>query len=132
VAKKKRKKRASKKKATKRTGRPKGGSGVNKSQAIRDYMAAHPRAKPKAVAAALVEQGVQVTPMFVSAVKTNAKKQGRQKVRGAARRPGLQSVGGATTSLSIDHLVAAKRFVDSVGGVARARAAMEAVELVSG
>jgi len=120
------------KKRTKRAGRPKGTSGLNKSQAIRDYMAAHPRAKPKAVAAALVEQGVQVTPMFVSAVKTSAKKRGRRKARGAARRPGRPSGGGATTSLSIDHLVAAKKFVDSVGGVVRARAAIEALKVIAG
>jgi len=121
-----------KKKRTKLAGRPKGRGGVNKSAAIREYMAAHPRAKPKDVAAALVEQGVQVTPMFVSAIKSNAKKRGRRKARAASRGPGRPSGGGASTSLSIDHLVAAKKFVDQVGGVARARAAIEALARVTG
>lgn len=120
------------KKRTKRAGRPKGSSGVNKSQAIRDYMAAHARAKPKAVAAALVGQGVQVTPMFVSAIKSASKKRGRRKARAASPGPGRPRGGAATTSLSIDHLVAAKKFVDQVGGVARARAAIEALKVITG
>ena len=136
------KKRASKqtaKRGRKRGGRPKGSAGgVNKSQAIRDYLAAHPRAKPQAVATALVEQGVDVTPAFVSAVKHAAKK-GRTGKRGrktASTPSPIQATprGRAAASkdgaLTVDRLLEAKRFAESVGGVAAARKALEALAQV--
>jgi len=45
----------------------------SKAQAVRDYIAAHPRAKVKGVAEALTKQGVAVTPSYVSNVKSRAK-----------------------------------------------------------
>jgi hypothetical protein len=50
-------------------------SSLNKSQVIRDYVAAHPEAKPKDVAAALTAQhGVEFTSQAVSMTKSNDKK----------------------------------------------------------
>ncbi|WP_254513864.1 hypothetical protein [Anatilimnocola floriformis] len=55
-------------------------AGINKSQVIRDYMAANPEAKPKDVAAALTaEHGVSFTPQAVSMTKSNDKKAGKKK-----------------------------------------------------
>lgn len=125
---KKRKKRSKKtSKRTKRAGRPKAGSGVNKSQAIRDYLSANPGAKPKDVAAALTAKGIDVAPAFVSVVKS--------KSRGGKRRRGKKTAAGprkaaSSAALTVDQLVAAKKFIDSAGGVARAKAAIEAVERV--
>ena len=42
----------------------------SKAQAIRQFLAEHPDASPKAVAEALVAQGIQVTPAHVSVVRT--------------------------------------------------------------
>ena len=49
---------------------------VNKSQAVRDFMAANPAAAPKEVSETLTKQGVAVSPNYVSTVKgqMNAKK----------------------------------------------------------
>jgi hypothetical protein len=45
----------------------------SKAQVIRDYIAEHPKAKFKDVTAALLKQGVEVTPKYVSRVKSRAK-----------------------------------------------------------
>ena len=42
---------------------------VSKTQAIRDFLAEHPDASPTAVAEALVAQGLQISPAFVSTVR---------------------------------------------------------------
>jgi hypothetical protein len=46
---------------------------VNKTQAIRQYLAEHPDASPRAVAKALVAQGFETSPAFVSAVQAKLK-----------------------------------------------------------
>ena len=51
--------------------------GVNKAQAVRDYLRDHPRAKPKAIAEALAKQGTRVTDKYASMVKCSRKKRGR-------------------------------------------------------
>lgn len=125
---------------------------VNKSKAIRDYMSEHPEARPMHVAEALAARGVQVTPAFVSAVNSTARAKAglRKKRRGKGRSKGRSRVSvaafaanasanarkpgrpaGAGRALSLDQLIAAKRFADQMGGVARARAALEALEKVT-
>jgi hypothetical protein len=44
-----------------------------KAQAVRDYIAEHPKARTKDVAPALAKQGVEVAPRYVSNVKSRAK-----------------------------------------------------------
>lgn len=46
--------------------------GVNKSQAIRDYQAQHKGAGPTEVSEALKAQGIDVSPAFVSNVKSTS------------------------------------------------------------
>lgn len=47
---------------------------VNKAQAIKDYLVAHPKALPADVAAELTKQGVPVTANYVSNIKSTKKK----------------------------------------------------------
>jgi len=56
-----------------------GRSGVNKSQAIKDYLASHPDAAPKAAAEDLKQQGVSVTPGYVSTIKSQQKTKSKTK-----------------------------------------------------
>ena len=73
-------------------------SKVNKSAAIRDYLAASPEAKPKEIVAALAEKGITVSPNMVSIVKAKTKiKSARRKANssngdGGADRSGLDAV----------------------------------------
>ena len=54
---------------------------VNKSLAVRDYLALHPKATPKDVSAALKDQGLDVSPNYVSIVKFQMKKSPAQIAR---------------------------------------------------
>ena len=124
-------------------------SGPNKSQAIRQYYESNPNAKPMEVAAALKEQGIEVTPAFVSTIRSTSKKKkpgrpGRpSKASKRGRKPGVTAKRAAkstrststrsTTSstggnVSIDSLIKVKQLVASVGGVDEARSALAALE----
>ncbi len=116
--------------------------GVSKSQAIRDYCGANPKAKPKEVADALASQGVVVTPQFVSTIRSNAKRKksvrrpGRPAKSASAKRPGRparaagkrrSSGGGSSSEVSIDSLVKAKKIVKEMGSVEDAKKALDAL-----
>jgi len=99
-------------------------SGVNKSQAIRDYIAANPKSKPKEIVEALKGQGVEVTPAFVSTLRSNDKRKSGAPRGRRGRRP-AEAVNGS--GLGIESLVQAKKLVDKMGGVGEARRALEAL-----
>jgi hypothetical protein len=99
-------------------------NGVNKAQAIRDYLATNPTAKGTEVVAALKAKGINVAPAQVSNVKTAGKKKGRKKTRRAKLGSRLVATASnfADNSLSVvdaactmlDHLTAdaAKSLID--------------------
>lgn len=60
-------------------------TGLNKSQAIRDYLAEHPDAEPKDVVAGLGEKGLVVTPGLVGLVKHSSRKQKETKAKAKAK-----------------------------------------------
>jgi hypothetical protein len=93
---------------------------VNKSQAIRDFAEAHPKAGPKETAAALGEQGIDVSAAFVSTVKTQAKK--KRKGRGRKKVVGRAKPAGHTFDAST--LVQAKKLAEQMGGIEKAKAAL--------
>lgn len=98
---------------------------VSKTQAVKDYFAAHPEAGPTAVSQALKAQGVDITPNYVSLIKTQMKKKtGRASTKAA----GKQEAPSATSEgLSIELLVKAKHAAAALGGVEAARAAIAAL-----
>ena len=55
--------------------------GVNKSQAIRDALAANPKAGSKAIVAQLAQKGVKVSSTLVYYIKSRAKRAKRQEKR---------------------------------------------------
>jgi hypothetical protein len=55
--------------------------GVNKSQAVRDYLGANPKSKAKDVVAALADTGLSVTEGLVYAVKGGMKEKRKRKAR---------------------------------------------------
>ena len=98
--------------------------GPNKSEAIRSYKNANPDAGPKAISAALADDGIEVTPAFVSTVLSNDKrKTGRIGTRGRGRRP-------ASSDASLDNLIQAKKLAEQMGGIEQARAALNALERI--
>jgi hypothetical protein len=69
------------------------------------------------VVAALAEQGIEVSTAMVYNLKAR-RTMGRRRSKARAR--------GETIKLSIDHLMAAKKFVEATGGVERAQEALAA------
>jgi len=92
---------------------------VNRSQAIRDFLAKNPGAMPKAIRDGLAKQGVVVSNSLVNAIKYGQPKAAPGK-RG--RKPGPRSAAGET---SFDALLGAKSLADKLGGVRRARQALD-------
>ena len=101
-------------------------SKVNKSQAVRDYAAEHPDAKPAEIAAALAEMGIQVSPQAVSTIKYQAAKKGdapkrRGRPRKAAKATATTTARSNGRSGDLSGLLAAKALADQVGGVEQAK-----------
>ena len=115
---------AKKKAATK----PGAAAKVSKSKAIRDYMAAKPGVGPTAVAQALAKEGVKVSAAFVSTVKSMAKnkKPGRRVGRPRGRKPAA-----AGDQFTVSELLQAKKLAEQMGGVEKAKAAIDALAKLS-
>jgi hypothetical protein len=93
-----------------------------KTQAIRDYLSANKKAKASEVVSALAEKGITISPAAVYNLKAR-KRMGRRRRKAEAN--------GQVVGLSIDHLIAAKKLVDTVGGVQQAREAVDALAKLS-
>jgi hypothetical protein len=101
--------------------------GPNKSELIRNYKRSHDAAGPTEIAAALSKEGSKVTPQFVSTVLSNDRRKGRKGRRqGAARR------GHRAAADPLMALVQAKKLADQMGGVDKARAALDALARILG
>ncbi|GIW92139.1 MAG: hypothetical protein KatS3mg110_0180 [Pirellulaceae bacterium] len=103
---------------------------VNKTQAIVDFCKKNPKAKPREIADALKEQGIDVKPQYISSIRTKfgltRRRRGR---RAAAAAPAAAPAPRATprrAAVAYESLVEAKKFVRSVGDVQKAREALEA------
>ena len=96
---------------------------VNKSQAIRDYVAANPTATPTETAAAMTEQGVDVSAAYVSTVKTQAKK----KRKGRRGKKAVVSAQPASDKIALSSLIQAKKLAEQLGGVEKAQAVLAAL-----
>lgn len=125
--------------------------GPNKSAAIRQYLDSNPEAKPREIVDALKAQGLEVTPAFVSTIKSKSgggtaapkKRRGRPKAAAqaaaktttprAAAAPAAKRGGAATgDTVSVDGLIRAKKLAEELGGVDKVRAALAALEKITG
>lgn len=116
--------------------------GPNKSAAIRDYVTANPEAKPPEIVGAMKQQGIEVSPAFVSTIKSKTLGSGAKKKKGrkAGRPKGTAKTAGAAApvaksksgqgNVSLDQLLKAKKLAGELGGVSQARAALEALEKI--
>lgn len=108
-----------------RVRRGKGSGGLNRSEEVRKYLLAHPEAGPKEVVAVLAQQGITITSALVSNVKYGSgrsKKAANHRTR-AATVPPVE----AGSDIPLDLLIEAKKFADRMGGIAQARAALDAL-----
>jgi hypothetical protein len=115
------KKAAPRKKATGKKRAP--AEKVNKSQAIRDFAEANPTVGPTDTAAALTEQGLDVSPAMVSQVKSKMK----QKRRGRRRKKAAAPTQPAGETFELSTLVKAKKLAEQMGSIDKAQAALAAL-----
>jgi hypothetical protein len=103
---------------------------VNKSEAIRQYYADNPRAKPREVVDALKSQGIPVSATTVSTVRYMMKKRPRKGRRGAAAAAAGRrtKAGNGRTDRLLESLIDAKKLADRLGGIERARQALRMLE----
>jgi hypothetical protein len=94
--------------------------GQNSSAAIRAYKGKNPDARPKAVAEGLAKEGVKVTPGYVSTVLSNERRKSGKKGKKKKKK------GGGAGRAYAD-LVQAKRLSDAMGGIDKARSALNAL-----
>ena len=103
----------------------KSAGGTNKSEVIRNYKRDNPDAGPKAIAEALTKAGSKVTPAFVSTVLSNDKrKSGKPGRRGRKRG---RTAGSGSSDGAMNQLIQAKKLSDQLGGIEKARAALDAL-----
>ena len=110
---------------------------VNKSLAVRDYLASHPQAGPKEISTALKDQGLDVSPSYVSIVKFQMKKsKGKAKKAEAASAAPAKEKKAAPRQVgdkfSVETLLQAKKLSESLGGVEAARQALEVLSKLLG
>jgi hypothetical protein len=94
---------------------------VSKTQAIKDYIKAHPGAKNKEVADALAKSGLTMTPNYVATIKANMKTR-----RGRRRRAVKTAV--AHHHVAIPEIKAAFALLKLTGGLKLATAALAAAQ----
>ncbi len=111
--------------------------GVNRSQAVRDYLADYPDAKPSVIIPDLAARGIDVTANLIHQVKRRMNESGGQPAASApvkkrrGRKPAAKaSAPRSSTSnrLTAENLVEAKKLVDELGGIDQARKALKYLE----
>ena len=111
----------------------------NKSQEIRDYLAANPAAKPKEIVAAMKSKGIKVSAQFVSSVKSSSKTKGPTKRRGrpagsknkttVARK--TTTPRGSSDTVSVNSLLKVKRVIEEIGSIEEVKSALNTLEKLS-
>jgi hypothetical protein len=95
----------------------------NKSQAIRDALAANPDKSPKEIAELLSTQGYKLNAQYVSTIKSNAAAKSRGGRKVVRRRPGAASVNASP-------MTAALEFIRAAGGLAQAKSVLDTIEQI--
>jgi len=105
---------------------------VNKSQAIRDFLAANPDAAPKDVEVALAKEGIKVSSALICTVKSKVKAKGKPKKaatkkKTAAKKKVATTKPPASDEISLSALLGAKKLAQQLGGVEAAKKAINAL-----
>ncbi len=112
-------KRAAKKAAKKEATAEAKAKGVNKTQAVRDYLKANKKAKAQEVVEALAEQGITITVGYVRTIKAKSKRRRR------AVKKVVENV-VAEGGVGVPEIKAAFAFLKATGSVAVAKEALAA------
>ncbi len=92
-------------------------NGVNKTQAVRDYLKAHKKAKNAEVVEALGKRGITITANYVGNIKAKLNTR-RQAVRKVVAKGGI----------GVPEIKSALTFIKSIGSVAAAKKALDVAQ----
>ena len=99
---------------------------VNKTQAVKEYLKANPKAKNQAVADALAKKGITLSANYVATIKTQIKKTGnarkaakQQAAVEIARPAAVETVAKAAATVTLEHVKAVALTVKTLGGSVR-------------
>ena len=100
---------------------------VNKTQAVRDYLKAHPKAMSGEIATALTKQGIKITAGHVANIKTkiNKERPAKKVAKPVAAVPATpvaaepEKNGKAAATVTLEHVKAVALTVKTLGGSVR-------------
>ena len=105
---------------------------VNKSAEIRSYLKGNPTAKPKQVSVALKKRGIDASPAYISALRSTDKaRNGHQRPTPSRRLVSTRSASQSALAQAMPSLMHAKRLVDQLGSIDKAREALDALAKLS-
>ena len=116
-------------------------SDVNKTQAVRDYLKAHPAALSKEIAAALTKQGIEITPGYVANIKVtiskaHASKKAVKKQAAAAPQAtppaAVEKPAKAGDTLTLDQVKKVAQAISTIGGYYRLTSLLEVIRELGG
>ncbi len=107
---------------------------INKSQAVRDYLKAHPKATSGEIATALNKKGIKITPAYVANIKATSKngKAKKQAVVEVAAPAVVEKPTRAADAVTIEQIRAVTKTVQVIGGIPRLNELLGLVKEVGG
>jgi hypothetical protein len=112
---------------------------INKTQAVRDYLKTHPKAKSGEIAAALIKQGIKITAGHVANIKTKVNK-ARTAKRAAKKQAAVEATSPtavettvkATATVTLEHVKAVALTLKTLGGPVRLHELLGLIKEVGG
>jgi hypothetical protein len=100
-----------------------------KTQAARDYLAAHPEASPKEIVAGLATTGMKIKLGLANSIKYS-KPRGKKKAGRRGRAPTITAAArhSSNGAVTVEQLIEVKKLADSIGGAEAVRSALDALE----
>src|SRR4029077_12754697 len=101
-----------------------------KTQAARDYLAAHPEASPKEIVAGLATTGMKIKIGLANSIKYS--KRGKKKAGRRGRAPTMTAAArhSSNGAVTVEQLLEVKKLADSIGGAEQVRQALDALEML--
>ena len=111
---------------------------VSKTQAVRDYLKAHPEAMSKEIAAALTKQGIKINAGHVANIKTKINKEVATKK--AAKKPAAAVVAAPAVvekptnggTITLDQVKKVAHTIKTLGGFQRVIEVLEVIKELGG
>jgi hypothetical protein len=105
---------------------------ISKSQAVRDYLAEHPRAKPKEIRPAVkAAHGLDISPQMISMIKSKSRRRRGRRGTAAAEVRAAGRVRTNASRITVEDLVSAKKLAGQLGGISRAQELLAALARLS-